>query len=37
MSTDNEIMISTCDWRPGMYTVTAKAKDEVLTKKILIK
>lgn len=36
-STDNEIQINTCDWKPGMYTVTAKAKDEVMTKKILIK
>lgn len=37
VSTNDELLIYTDDWKPGMYIVTAKAKDEVLTKKILIK
>lgn len=36
-SNDTEIQIKTDDWKSGMYTVTAKAKDKIITKKILVK
>lgn len=36
-STDQEVLIYTGDLKPGVYIVTARAENEVMTKKILIK
>lgn len=36
-SIDHEVQIYTGDWKSGTYIITAKAQDEVMTKKILIK